>query len=800
MLYYNFFKGDFQTMNDFEIKFCEDSILIDDIQNEYLLLFIIHGTATVTLTTETNYLSEKDLLIINWNRHFKLQTVPGTLMLIISIRAGLFRDLTHKRLPYFECCSSQHSSVKYEHLRYLIYDLLGECALNMKEMNAKKLSILYKICDCLICSFMLSDKQPLTETSDERLDYVFSYIEEHFSEHITLPNAARQIHIAPTSLSRLFKKNTGITFVQYITNIRLRHAVSDLTGSQLSISDIALNNGFSTASQFNKIFRQNFYLSPSEYRRKTAIHNDESKLQLSKKSTDILNEYRSKTRMVVVKEQKSRLQLADIDCTIGKEFKNPCSSMIYLGFASRILSGNYQRQIQFLKNTLDFQYGCINGLFSPEFSLLDTQQTSQLNFINLDHVLDFLVENGIRPMLVFDNQVLNILKKLNEIHEISTAHFFSDSREFNHVIEQILDHVINRYGLKEVTNWKFVIWYFVYRQTLLGIPGKFNSLWDNFFETIRSKIPNASIGGVGYSPSVHRDAAIEFYHNWTHAKHMPDFITMNSYPYREAEEPTKMNALRQNIENFLSNDLNEMHSILSEAGFPALPIVVIEWNLSFIHRNSLNDMAAKAAIMINQMVDSLGEVEDICYWYASDIFAGDIDAKRILNGACGLISSDGFCKPPYYALLFFKQLYNQLIERNEHYIVTRDELGHFAVLLFNNKSLNYEYYSKDEAAIGINDEQNIFTDHDALEITLNLHGISNRNHRIRKQLFGPAFGSILNEWKRLGTDLELTLDEISYLKRKSIPHRKNETIYVEDNTLILQEELQEHEIMLIQID
>ena len=114
--------------------------------------------------------------------------------------------------------------------------------------------------------------------------------------------------------------------------------------------------------------------------------------------------------------------------------------------------------------------------------------------------------------------------------------------------------------------------------------------------------------------------------------------------------------------------------------------------------------------------------------------------------------------------------------------------------------MNYEYYSKDEAAIGINDEQNIFTDHDALEITLNLHGISNRNHRIRKQLFGPAFGSILNEWKRLGTDLELTLDEISYLKRKSIPHRKNETIYVEDNTLILQEELQEHEIMLIQID
>ena len=58
-------------MNDFEIKFYEDSITIDDIQNEYLLLFIIHGSATVTLTAETNHLSEKDILMINWNRHFK---------------------------------------------------------------------------------------------------------------------------------------------------------------------------------------------------------------------------------------------------------------------------------------------------------------------------------------------------------------------------------------------------------------------------------------------------------------------------------------------------------------------------------------------------------------------------------------------------------------------------------------------------------------------------------------------------------------------------------------------------------
>lgn len=182
------------------------------------------------------------------------------------------------------------------------------------------------------------------------------------------------------------------------------------------------------------------------------------------------------------------------------------------------------------------------------------------------------------------------------------------------------------------------------------------------------------------------------------------------------------------------------------------------------------------------------------------LFAGDFDAKKILNGACGLLSSDGFCKPSYYALLFFKQLYNYLVDRGEHYIVTKDGFGHFAVILFNNKSLNYEYYSSDEARIGTNDDQKIFSNHDALEITLQLKNVENRIYSIRKQVLGPEFGSILDEWRRLGMELELTLNEISYLKRKSIPHRKNETIQSKKNVLVLQETLKEHEVMLIHIN
>ena len=122
------------------------------------------------------------------------------------------------------------------------------------------------------------------------------------------------------------------------------------------------------------------------------------------------------------------------------------------------------------------------------------------------------------------------------------------------------------------------------------------------------------------------------------------------------------------------------------------------------------------------------------------------------------------------------------------------------LFFFNNKSLNYEYYSRDESTIEMNDDQKIFSNHDALEITLTLQGVQNRDYHVRKQIFGPESGSILDEWRHLGTDLQLTLNEISYLKRCSIPHRKNETILAENKTLIIQELLQEHEVMFIQID
>lgn len=784
----------------FEVNFYEGKHSIDTIQSNYLLFFVLQGSVGIRFATDTKVLRSKDVLLVNGNRHFNLQSYSESFFISITIRSELLRELTHVNSPYFQCCSTNNSSVKYEQLRYLLYDLLGEYAIDAKGMNAKKLSDLYKICDHLIQRFLLSNNPSHHQNIESRLDPVFAYIAEHFSEPVSLSDAAMQIHVAPESLSRLFKKTTGITFIQYLTDIRLNNAVSELLNTQLPVSEIALNSGFSTASQFNRIFKQKYSASPGEYRQQSAIINDSNENYNPETAAVLLNEYRSKTRMVVVKEQKIRLQSETIDCSKGKEIKNPWGDLLYLGFASHILSGTYQRQIQFLKKNLDIQYGSINGLFSPEFELIDQNNWNLMNFTNLDYVLDFFVENGIRPLIIFDNKIVKFVKNLREIQEISITRIFSDGQQFLDILDRILEHVINRYGQREVSSWQFTVWYYVYKQTLMGLSEDFLEIWEGFYKTVKKRIPKAHIGGVSYGPSLNQDKIVPFYRNWAKTKYFPDFITINAFPYREAEKPTKMNAIRQNVDQFFSTDLNEFRSILKEAEFPERPVVVMEWNLSFVQRNAFNDLAAKAAIMINQMSEIIDEVDKVCYWHASDIFAGDFDANKALNGSCGLISTDGFCKPSYYALLFFKQLHSILVKRGNHFIVTKDGLEHYVIILFNNKSLNYEYYSKDENTITSTDVEKIFNDHDSLEISLTLQGVSNRKYHIRRQIYGPECGSILDEWNRLGTDSPLTLSEISYLRQQSVPHRKNNTVIVKNHTLPLQEVLHEHEIMLIQID
>ena len=92
------------------------------------------------------------------------------------------------------------------------------------------------------------------------------YLETHFSESVTLADMARLVYLSPSYFSHQFKLEMKVTFVEYLTQLRVKYAKKLLRTTNLPIDMIAAESGFHRASYFTTLFRRLQGVSPSEYR------------------------------------------------------------------------------------------------------------------------------------------------------------------------------------------------------------------------------------------------------------------------------------------------------------------------------------------------------------------------------------------------------------------------------------------------------------------------------------------------------------------------------------------------------
>lgn len=96
------------------------------------------------------------------------------------------------------------------------------------------------------------------------------YIREHFNENLSLDNVAQQIYISPYYLSHLFKEELEITFLEYLTRIRIEEGKKLLLDRSWTILDISSQVGYDDPGYFSKVFKKNMGVSPSQYRKHMA--------------------------------------------------------------------------------------------------------------------------------------------------------------------------------------------------------------------------------------------------------------------------------------------------------------------------------------------------------------------------------------------------------------------------------------------------------------------------------------------------------------------------------------------------
>lgn len=94
------------------------------------------------------------------------------------------------------------------------------------------------------------------------------YMEQHYAERITIAGLAELGYVSVSCLNRRFKKETGMTPLTYLIDVRLQRAKLLLRRRQLSITEIATQCGFNGSPHFSACFREKYGIAPSEYRNK----------------------------------------------------------------------------------------------------------------------------------------------------------------------------------------------------------------------------------------------------------------------------------------------------------------------------------------------------------------------------------------------------------------------------------------------------------------------------------------------------------------------------------------------------
>lgn len=96
---------------------------------------------------------------------------------------------------------------------------------------------------------------------------ILIFIQQHFTEKMTLGMLAEQFHLSEKYISRYFTENFRLSFSHYVIHLRLAEARKLLERTELSVTEVALQVGFSNVSYFIRVFKDAYGTSPLKYKR-----------------------------------------------------------------------------------------------------------------------------------------------------------------------------------------------------------------------------------------------------------------------------------------------------------------------------------------------------------------------------------------------------------------------------------------------------------------------------------------------------------------------------------------------------
>ncbi len=155
-------------------------------------------------------------------------------------------------------------------------EVISLCSLmenEYKKNNSFKSEFIKNTLECLL--FIILRKLNLTPSHKAVTDPIQNsilYMQLYFKENPSLSHMASYSGFNPNYFSQKFKETVGKTYIDYLVDLKVSYAKKLLMSSNMSITDICFSSGFTSVSNFMRVFKNKYGMSPNAYRNKSNPH------------------------------------------------------------------------------------------------------------------------------------------------------------------------------------------------------------------------------------------------------------------------------------------------------------------------------------------------------------------------------------------------------------------------------------------------------------------------------------------------------------------------------------------------
>jgi xylan 1,4-beta-xylosidase len=412
------------------------------------------------------------------------------------------------------------------------------------------------------------------------------------------------------------------------------------------------------------------------------------------------------------------------------------------GRAVLSLRDSYREDLRAVRAITAIGYVRFHAIFHDEVGVYTEGADHRpiYNFTYIDQVYDGLLANGVRPIVEISFMPRQLASR--EIH-----HSFwyrpivappKDYARWDGLITAFARHLVERYGIEEVSRWYFEVWNEPNLEFWAGQPRQatYFVLYDHTARALKAVDVRLRVGG----PATAQAAWVPAFIRHCKEHQIPvDFVSSHVYGDDTAKDVFGTNE-RIPRNRMVCRAVAKVHGEIEASPLPSLPLIWTEFNASWANHIDVTDAPYMGPWLAETVSQCDGLVQDMSYWTFSDVFEEQGVVKTPFWGGFGLLAVGGVPKPAFNAFALLHQLGEQRLANNADYaLVTRRNDGALVIALWN--------YADVGAVVPTR------------RVTLQLTHVSSRNASV--QSLDPQHGNVHVAYDAIGaprypTQLQLT--------------------------------------------